>query len=386
MALARRRQVVVVGAGAAAGSFVASLLRARRATSTPSAPLEVLVFEKDLATDSESYESHDETQGGYSDGRGSQGRRAWLGWAWSTGAEFHRSNVPTQSMEYVRSSYAAPRPHHRIRSSSPFPSSSLTPSSRSLYFSLPPSIVEEEGHFRRWVAAGRDAGTVGLEFGEGGDWHVPRGVYGQYIRDTVEHELALELKEAGEAGEAGTGLGPGGTTVRVVRGEVVAVDTVNTVKQTPTVSAEEGAEGEGGNLRVEVVLSSSDNSDSSNSSSSSSSNSSSGDSSSGDSSSGTRSVIHPDHVILCTGNLPPAGLPFPGSDAFFASQPGRYLSNPWPVIDSLDEWLQVRELHCMIRIQVCKCASDQVWATTRVLARTPDRRDSSPFTLTPPDT
>ena len=110
MALSRPRQVVVVGAGAAAGSFVSSLLRARRATSTPSAPLEVLVFEKDLASDSEDSESHEYLGGG------SQGRRAWLGWAWSTGAEFHRSNVPTQSMEYVRSSYAAPRPHHRIRS------------------------------------------------------------------------------------------------------------------------------------------------------------------------------------------------------------------------------------------------------------------------------
>ena len=139
------------------------------------------------------------------------------------------------------------------------------------------------------MAAGRDAGTVGLEFGEGGDWHVPRGMYGQYIRDTVKQELAVE---------AGTGVGPGATTVRVVRGEVVAVDTV---KQTPTARAEGGA------LRVEVVLSSSGISDISNNSNSSDSSN-----SSNSSSSGTRSVINPDHVVLCTGNLPPRRAAVPG--------------------------------------------------------------------------
>lgn len=127
----------------------------------------------------------------------------------------------------------------------------------------------------RWLAAERTAGTVEARWGQT-HMHVPRGIYGRYLCETVQ-----DLVERGR---------PAGVSVEY------AYDTV--VDVSPAADPASHA------LRVECERA---------------------------------GALDADHVVLCTGNSEPVPLPFEGSSAFYQAAPGRYVNNPWQHIDRLHE-------------------------------------------------
>eukprot|EP01059_Diplonema_ambulator_P007282 TRINITY_DN1675_c2_g1_i1.p1 TRINITY_DN1675_c2_g1~~TRINITY_DN1675_c2_g1_i1.p1 ORF type:complete len:501 (+),score=199.73 TRINITY_DN1675_c2_g1_i1:47-1504(+) len=98
-----------------------------------------------------------------------EGRRMWAGVAYGTPADWHLINIPSYAM----------------------------------------SIIEDDAdHLSRWLERKRAAGKIDAKWGTDKAMHIPRGMFGEYVGETIEEEMAKHPA----------------TKVNIVRGEVTVAN------------------------------------------------------------------------------------------------------------------------------------------------------------------